>query len=113
MKGKQKFIQKVNFGKEQFKQVQNRPVVNIKQKCERCNDPPHGTMKRPARNSLCNNCGQKGHWKEACRSKTVSQVTAELEDNSKQFDSFLLGEAIEAICIVMKDIASLGRLRYY
>ena len=55
-------------------------------------------MKCPARDSLCNNCGRKGHWKKACRSKTVSQVTAELEDTTQQFDeNFFLGEVIDAI----------------
>ena len=55
-------------------------------------------MKCPARDSFCNNCGQKGHWKQACRSKTVSQVTAELQDTTQQIDeSFFLGEVIEAI----------------
>ena len=60
--------------------------------------PPHGRMKCPARKSLCNNCGRKGNWKKACRSKTVSQVTAELEDISQPIDeSFFLGEVIEAL----------------
>ena len=36
--------------------------------------------------------------KERYRSKTVSQVTAELEDTTQQFhDTFFLGEIIEAI----------------
>ena len=52
----------------------------------------------PCTYSLCINCGRKGHWKKACRSKTVSQVTAELEDTAQQVDeSFFLGEVIEAI----------------
>ena len=97
-KWKQKFTQKADSGKEQLKQVKSRPAVTSKQKCERCNGPPHCRMKCPACDSLCNNCGRKGHWKEACRSKTVSQVTAELEDTTQQFDeSLLLGEVIEAI----------------
>ena len=55
-------------------------------------------MKCPACDSLCNNCGLKGHWKKACRSKTDNQVTTELEDTTHQFDeSFVLGEVIEAI----------------
>ena len=98
MKGKQKFTQKVNSGKEQFKRVKSRPVVTTKQKCEKCNGPIHSRMKCPARDSLCNNCGWNGHWKKACRSKTVSQVTAELEDITQQIDeTFFLGEVIEAI----------------
>ena len=113
MKGKQKFIQKVNSGKEQFKQVESRPAGTTKQKCERCNGPQHGRMKCPARDSLRNNCGRKGHWKKACRSKTVSQVTAELEDTTQQFgESFFLGEVIEAKHSD-EDIASLGRLGYF
>ena len=91
MKGKQKFTQKGNSGKEQFKQVKSKLAVTTKQKCEKCNGPPHGRMRCPARDSLCNNCGQKGHC------KTVSQVTADLEDTTQQFDdSFFLGEIIEA-----------------
>ena len=39
MKGKQKFTQKVNSGKEQFKQVKSSPAVTTKQKCERYNGP--------------------------------------------------------------------------
>ena len=98
VKRKQKFTQKVKSGKEQFKQVKSRPTVTPKQKCEKCNGPPHGRIKCPARDSLCNNCGRKGQWKKACRSKTVSQVTAELEDITQQIDeSFFLGEVIEAI----------------
>ena len=88
----------MNSGKEQFKQVKSRPVVTTKQKCERCNGPPHGRMKCPAHDSLYNNCGRKGHWKKACISKTVSQVTAELDDTTQQFDeSFFLEEVIGAI----------------
>ena len=42
--------------------------------------------------------GRKGYRKKACRSKTVSQVTAELEDTTQQFDdSFFLAEVVEAI----------------
>ena len=94
----QKSAQKVNSGKEQFKQTKSTPAVTTKQKCERCNGPLHGRMKCPARDSLCNNCGRKVHWKEACRSKTVSQVTEEIEDTTQQFDeSPFLGEVIEAI----------------
>ena len=55
-------------------------------------------MKCPARDSFCSNCGRKGHLKKACRSKTVSQVTAELQDTTQQIDeSFFLGEIIEVI----------------
>ena len=98
MKGKEKFTQKVNSGREQFKQVKSRPAVTIKQKCERCNGPPHGRMKCPACDSLCNNCGRNLYWKKACRSKTVGQVTTELEDTTQQFnESFFLGEVIEAM----------------
>ena len=86
MKGKQKFTQEENAGKEQFKQVKSRPAVTTKQKCERCNGPQYGSMKCLARDSLCNNCDRKCHWREASRSKTVSQVTAELEDTMQQFD---------------------------
>ena len=39
MKGKQKFTQKVNSGKEQFKQVKSSPAVTTKQNCERYNGP--------------------------------------------------------------------------
>ena len=91
MEGKQKFTQKANSDKEQFKQVKSRPAITTKQKCERCNGPPHGKMKFPTHDSLCNNCSWKGHWKKACRSKTVSQVIAELKDATQQFDhSFFL-----------------------
>ena len=88
----------MNPGKEQFKQVNSGSASTIKQKCERCNRPPHTRMKCPARDWFCNNYGRKGHWKKACRSKTVSQVTAELQDTTQQIDeSFFLGEVIEAI----------------
>ena len=39
MKGKQKFTQKVNPGKEQFKEIDSRSASTTKQKCERCNGP--------------------------------------------------------------------------
>ena len=92
MKWKQKFTQKVNSGKEQFKQVKSRSAVTSKQKCERCNGPPHGRMKCPAPDSLCNNCCRKGHLKKACRSRT------EPEDTKQQFDESLsFGEIIKAI----------------
>ena len=42
MKAKQKFAQKLNFGKERFKQVRS---VNTEQKCERCNGHLHPRMK--------------------------------------------------------------------
>ena len=67
MKGKQKFTQKVNPGKEQFKQVKSRPAVTTKQKCERCNGPPH------ARDWLCNNCGRKGHLEESMLAKLLAK----------------------------------------
>ena len=50
-------------------------------------------MKCPAHDE---NCDWKGHWKKACRSKTVSQVTAELEDISQPIDE-RTREAVEAI----------------
>ena len=97
MKGKQKFTQEQNAGKEQFKRVKSRPAVTTKQKCERCNGPKYGRMKCPAGDSLCNNCGRKGHRKKARRSKTVCHVKPELEDTTQQFDeNFFTGEVIEA-----------------
>ena len=77
------------------------------------NGPPHSRMKCPARDSSCNNCGRKGHWKKACRSKTVSKVTAELQDTTQQLMKVSFFENLLKLYTVMKEVASLERLRYW
>ena len=104
---------RVNPGKEQFKQVKFRSASTTKQKCERYNGPPHSRMKCPARDSSCNNCLRKGHWKKACRSKTVSKVTAELQDTTQQLMKVSFFENLLKLYTVMKEVASLERLRYW
>ena len=71
MKGK--FTQKVNSGKEQFKQVNSRSASTTKQKCETCNRPPHSRMKCPARDSYCNNCGRNDHRKKHVEAKLLAK----------------------------------------
>ena len=68
-----------------------------KKKCDRCFGPLHKRIHCPARNSQCHSCGKTGHWKKACRSKQLSEVSGEIfpiysADNS---DDIFLGE----VCI--------------
>ena len=49
-----------------------------KKKCYFCGDPIHNRRSCPARNSVCNNCGKKGHYGKVCMSKATSSTTASL-----------------------------------
>ena len=69
MKGKQK----VNPGKKQVKQVNSRSASTTKQECGRCNGPPHSRMKCPTRDSFCNICGRKGHWRKHVEAKLLAK----------------------------------------
>ena len=56
-------------------QISSKPDAR---KCERCLGPLHKRIHCPARNSQCNSCGKTGHWKKACRSKRVNEVSGEI-----------------------------------
>ena len=47
-------------------------------KCDRCFGPLHKRIHCPARNSQCHSCGKTGHWKKACRSKRVREISGEI-----------------------------------
>ena len=49
-----------------------------KKKCYFCGDSIHNRRSCPARNSVCNNCGKKGHYGKVCMSKATSSTTASL-----------------------------------
>ena len=49
-----------------------------KKKCYFCSDSIHHRRSCPACNSVCNNCGKKGHYGKVCMSKATSSTTASL-----------------------------------
>ena len=53
-------------------------LLQPKKKCYFCGDPIHNRRSCPARNSVCNNCGKKGHYGKVCMSKATSSTTASL-----------------------------------
>ena len=78
-------------------QISSKPDAR---KCERCLGPLHKRIHCPARNSQCNSCGKTGHWKKACRSKRVNEVSGEIPPvySTDDDDHLFLGEVhIDAV----------------
>ena len=50
--------------------------------CSRCLGEPHSQKQCPARDAVCHNCKQKGHWSKACRNKRqVSELKEECDSD--------------------------------
>ena len=47
-------------------------------RCYFCGDSIHSRKNCPARNSICHNCGKKGHYAKVCKSKTNTSTTASM-----------------------------------
>ena len=46
----------------------------------RCGGKPHKKNECPAKDSICNSCKRKGHWKKCCKTKTVSEIQSNQDD---------------------------------
>ena len=53
----------------------------------RCGGKPHKRNACPAKDSICNSCKRKGHWKKCCKTKTVSEIQRNQDDKE-----FFFGE---------------------
>jgi hypothetical protein len=61
-------------------------------KCSRCLGPMHPKKSCPANDPKCHNCGKIGHWKRACKSTAVNEVS---RDTGEIFpNEFFLGEIV-------------------
>jgi hypothetical protein len=61
-------------------------------KCSRCLGPMHPKKSCPANDSKCHKCGKIGHWKRACKSTAVNEVS---RDTGEIFpNEFFLGEIV-------------------
>lgn len=68
-------------------------------KCSRCGGPQHPKFKCPARESECNKCHKKGHWKKVCRTTSTTQDRRRVHEVADDSDSesFFTGEVIDTI----------------
>ena len=55
-------------------------VKDRNQTCGRCGGKPHKRNECPAKDSICNSCKRKGHWKKCCKTKTVSEIQSNQDD---------------------------------
>ena len=62
-------------------------VEDRNQKCGRCGGKPHERNECPAKDSICNSCKRKGHWKKCCKTKNVSEIQSSQDDKE-----FFFGE---------------------
>ena len=49
-------------------------------KCRRCGKSSHPRQHCPARDAICHRCKRQGHYATQCLSKTVAQVTSEMQE---------------------------------
>ena len=57
------------------------------QKCLYCGKGPHPKQTCPARKVICHKCSKKGHYSSVCRSKAVTTVSEEQQENSGFLDT--------------------------
>ena len=57
----------------------NRKIPSQEAKCKRCGNKPHPHSKCPAKDSVCHKCKRKGHYSSQCFSKTVNEITEQME----------------------------------
>ena len=63
-------------------------VEDRNQTCGRCGGiKPHKRNECPAKDSICNSCKRKGHWKKCCKTNTVSEIQSNQDDKE-----FFFGE---------------------
>ena len=62
-------------------------VEDRNQICGRCGGKLHKRNECPAKDSICNSCKRKGHWKKCCKTKPVSEIQSNQDDKE-----FFFGE---------------------
>ena len=60
--------------------------------CPFCRFPSHPRQRCPARNSVCRDCKQKGHWakSKACQGKRPGAETAEVTEPQEELEGLFL-----------------------
>ena len=69
-------------------------TVPSQKKCDRCLGNNHARKDCPAKDAICHACEKHGHYKKACRSKHIRQVTAysnQVREATDQMEELFLG----------------------
>ena len=69
-------------------------TVPPQKKCDRCLGNNHARKDCPAKDAICHACEKCGHYKKACRSKHIRQVTAytdQVREATDQMEELFLG----------------------
>ena len=77
-------------------------VGNDKHKCFSCGNEPHLRYSYPASNITSRNCGKKGHYAKACKSKQNKSVTAATECLSSIVTGYLCLKKAKVPIIINK-----------
>ena len=69
-------------------------TVPPQKKCDRCLGNNHARKDCPAKNAICYDCEKRRHYKKACRSKHIGQVTAytdQVREATDEIEKLFLG----------------------
>ena len=77
-------------------------------KCRRCGKDSHPIQQCPARDSQCRKCNRKGHFTSKCLSKTVAEVTMQIDNLTTTGESGHPDEPFDSDFVFLNTIEGTG-----